>query len=131
MSYKSKLLLPPLHYEEKTISERKRRYCLKPIKLIETKAAKDEACVNIQFTRGNKPAIHVENVEEKKIHEHYEFVITKLQKLHKSIMWNMFVGRSFLEKNEPTNKAQDEIDNREFDINTPKTWSRDCMDHIE
>ena len=78
MSYKSKPVLPPLHYEEKTTSERKSRFCLKPVKLIETKAAKDADCVNIQFTRGNKTGIHIDNVEEKKIHEHFEFVTSKL-----------------------------------------------------
>ena len=35
MSYKNKPLLPPLQYEEKTYSDRKRRYCLKPLKLVE------------------------------------------------------------------------------------------------
>jgi len=136
MGYKSKLMDPPLYYEEKTTSERSRRYCLKPVKLIETKAAKAEECVNIQFNRGNKTNINVDNVEEKKIQEHFDFVTTKLQKLHKSVMWNMFIGRSFLEKIEPDNRAQEEVNidnsvNSEFDINNVKTWSKDCISHIE
>ena len=127
---------PPLYYEEKTTSERSRRYCLKPVKLIETKAAKAEECVNIQFNRGNKTNINVDNVEEKKIQEHFDFVTTKLQKLHKSVMWNMFIGRSFLEKIELDNRAQEEVNidnsvNSEFDINNVKTWSKDCISHIE
>ena len=47
MGYKTKLPDNTLYYEEKTVSERRRHYCLKPIKLIETKAAKDADCVNI------------------------------------------------------------------------------------
>jgi hypothetical protein len=136
MSYKTKALLPTLNYEEKIKSERKRRFCLKPVKLIETKVAKDEDCVNIQFTRGNKTGTHIDNVEEKKIHEHFAFVTSKLRKTQKSIMWNTFIGRSFLEKNEPVNQAKDEInidipDTSECDINKPKTWSSDCIAHIE
>ena len=93
MVFKAKAREPVLYYEEKTSCERKRRFCLKPVKLIETKAAKYEECVNIQFTRGNKTGIHIDNVEEKKIREHFEFVTTKLQKMQKSIMWNMFIER--------------------------------------
>ena len=51
MVYKIKQNEPPLLYEENTKTERKRRYCLKNIKLIETKAAKDELSINIQFNR--------------------------------------------------------------------------------
>jgi len=136
MGFKSKLLDPPLFYEEKTNSERRRRFCLKPIKLIETKAAKAEDFVNIQFNRGNKTSINVDNVEEKKIQEHFDFVITKLQKLHKSVMWNMFIGRSFLEKAEPVKNIQGEVDidystNSEFEIYNAQTWSKDCISHIE
>ena len=120
MSYKSKQLQPLLQYEEKTVSAIKRRYCLKPVKLVETKAAKAEDCVNIQFTRGSKTGINVDNVEEKKIKEHFDYVTTKLQKLHKSIMWNMFIGRSFLEKVKPVTRVQEEVnidnsDSSEFD----------------
>ena len=51
MVYKIKPSEPPLLYEENSRCERKRRYCLKPIKLIESKAAKDDASVNILFNR--------------------------------------------------------------------------------
>jgi hypothetical protein len=136
MGYKSKLLDPPLYYEEKTTSERKRRYCLKPIKLVETKAAKDPNCVNIQFNRGHKTNINIDKVEEGKICEHFEFVTTKLQKLHKGVMWNMFIGRSFLEKSEPLAVAKEEVplessNKSEFGINNPKTWNKDSISHIE
>ena len=47
---------------------------------------------------GAKTSVNIDNVEEKKIHEHFDFVTTKLEKLHKNLMWNMFVGRSYLDK---------------------------------
>ena len=46
---------------------------------------------------GAKTSVNIDNVEEKKIHEHFDFVTTKLEKLHKNLKWNMFVGRSYLD----------------------------------
>ena len=127
---------PPLYYEERVTCERKRRYCIKQVKIIETKTEKDEAFVNIQLARENKSRIYIDAVEEKKIHKHFDFVTTKLQKLHKSVMWNMFIGYSALGKRKTINKAleEDDIDNlanREFDINNPKTWSKKVLDDVE
>ena len=61
---------------------------------------------------------------------------SRLQKLHKNVMWSMYVGRSFLENIEPVTKAQDEVniatpDNSEFCINKTVTWSKDIVNHIE
>ena len=97
---KSRLHDPPMYYEESSHTERKRRFCLKPVKLIETKIAKNADHVNIQVTRGSKTNINIDKVEEKKISEHVEFVMTKLQKIHRSVMCNMFIGRSFLDNME-------------------------------
>ena len=48
--------------------------------------------------RGTKTSVNIDNVEERKIHDHFNFVTTKLEKLHKNLMWNMFIGRSYLDK---------------------------------
>ena len=82
-----------LLYEEKTPSARKRHYCLKLVKLVETKATKNEQSVNIQFTRDSKTSVQVDNVEEKKIQEHLDFVASRLQKLHKNMMWNIMTRK--------------------------------------
>ena len=37
-------------------------------------------------------------MEERKIQEHCNYVTAKLEKLHKNIMWNIYVGRSYLDK---------------------------------
>ena len=136
MGAKSKHHDPPMYYEESSHTERKRRFCLKPVKLIETKAAKNADYVNIQVTRGSKTNINIDKIEEKKICEHVDFVMTKLQKLHKSVMWNMFIGRSFLDSMELAQKTQEETNlsdssNDVFDVNNAKTWSKECMDHID
>ena len=65
-------------------------------------------------------------MEEKKIQEHFDFVASRLQKLHKNVMWNMYVGRSFLDNIELVTRAQNE-----FCINKTVTWSKDIVNHIE
>ena len=42
--------------------------------------------------------MNIDNVEERKIHDHFNFVTQKLEKLHKNVMWNMYIGRSYLDK---------------------------------
>ena len=48
--------------------------------------------------RGTKTSVNIDNVEERKIQEHCNYVTAKLEKLHKNIMWNIYVGRSYLDK---------------------------------
>ena len=48
--------------------------------------------------RGTKTSVNIDNVEERKVHDHFNSVTSRLEKLHKSLMWNMFIGRSFLDK---------------------------------
>ena len=48
--------------------------------------------------RGTKTSVNIDNVEERKIHDHFNFVTQKLEKLHKNVMWNMYIGRSYLDK---------------------------------
>ena len=93
---------------------------------METKATKDEQSVNIQFTRDSKTSVQVDNVREKKFQEHFNFVASRLQKLHKNMMWSMYVGRSFLDNIELVTRAQNE-----FCINKTVTWSKDIVNHIE
>ena len=40
--------------------------------------------------------MNIDNVEERKIHEHFNFVTNKLEKLHKSLMWNLFIGTYYV-----------------------------------
>jgi hypothetical protein len=42
---------PPMYYEDNTTSKRKGLFCLKPIKLVESKAAKNAESVHIQLNR--------------------------------------------------------------------------------
>ena len=55
--------------------------------------------------------MNIDNVEERKIHDHFNFVTQKLEKLHKNVMWNMYIGRSYLDK----------VSNQKFVKNFAKT----------
>ena len=86
--------------------------------------------------RGTKTSINIDNIEERKIQEHFNFVTAKLEKLHKNLMWNMFIGRSYLDKNEKVSRVMDEVslDSNEvgdFDVGNPKTWNKECLKQIE
>ena len=92
--------------------------------------------IMIMFCRGTKTSINIDNMEERKIQEHFNFVTAKLEKLHKNLMWNMFIGRSYLDKIEKVSRVMDEIslDSSEvgdFDVGNPKTWSKECLNQIE
>ena len=52
----------------------------------------------VNIFRGTKTSVNIDNVEERKIHDHFNFVTQKLEKLHKNVMWNMYIGRSYLDK---------------------------------
>ena len=59
----------------------------------------------------------------------------KLQRIHKSVIWNLLIGRSFVdkiqkgkEKNEEINLNHDE--NLEFDPVNPRTWSDESLEFI-
>ena len=90
----------------------------------------------IMICRGTKTSINIDHMEERKIQDHFNFVIAKLEKLHKNLMWNMFIGRSYLDKNEKVSRVMDEVslDSNEvgdFDVGNPKTWNKECLKQIE
>ena len=79
--------------------------------------------------------IHLEEDEAKKVQNHGDLVLKKLQRIHKSVIWNLLIGRSFVdkiqkgkEKNEEINLNHDE--NLEFDPVNPRTWSDESLDFI-
>ncbi len=42
--------------------------------------------------------IQLDEDEAKKVQNHGDAVLKKLQKIHKSVVWNLMVGRSFVDK---------------------------------
>lgn len=74
--------------------------------------------------------------EAKKVQIHGDYVIKKLQKIHKSVIWNCMVGRSFADKIQRGKSGSEEVnidhdENSEFEPTNPKTWSNDSLEFIE
>ena len=72
---------------------------------------------------------------KKIVQSHGDLVLKKLQRIHKSALWSVLIGRSFIdkipkgkEKSEEINLNRDE--NLEFDPNNPRTWSDESLEFI-
>ena len=82
--------------------------------------------LSFQVVRGKTNTfIQLEEDEARKVQSHGDAVLKKLQKIHRSVIWNFMVGRSFVDKLTPNKQACEEInldrdENQEFDANNPK-----------
>ena len=82
---------------------------MKPVKLVQSKAVKVNEMVNVEVMLASKSSINIDSGEARKIQEHFDAVTARLQKAHKSVIWNMYIGRSFIEKMEEVSRPGDEI----------------------
>ncbi len=80
--------------------------------------------------------IQLDEEEARKVQHHGDAVIKKLQKIHKTAVWNVLVGRSFADRIQRGKQASEEInldhdENSEFDANNPRTWSEDSLGFVQ
>lgn len=133
---------PSIYYKEVTTTNQSARFCLKSVVPTVSGVSKNDKkqsvdCINVQVVKGKTTTfIHLDEDEAKKVQTHGDCVLKKLQRIHKSVLWNVLVGRSFIdripkgkEKNEEINLNRDE--NLEFDPNNPRTWSDESLDFIK
>jgi len=109
---------------------------MKRIKLVQGRVGREEGAVCVEYSKGNKTSIHIDNTEAKKITDHFDDVTARLQRLHKSVMWSMFVGRSFIDKKEASSRAGEESSiemcgEAGFEVTNGRSWSRESLGHIE
>jgi len=136
MGFKSRVAEEPIYFEEKTVTERRRRFCMKRIKPVQGRVGREEGAVCVEYSKGNKTSIHIDNTEAKKITDHFDDVTARLQRLHKSVIWSMFVGRSFIDKKEGSGRPGEETNielcgEPGFEANNGRSWSRESLTHIE
>ena len=132
---------PPIYYKETLEKGKSARFCLKPVNPTSSsdkKAEKRPGDINIQVVKGKTTTfVHLEEDEAKKVQNHGDLVMKKIQRIHKSVIWNVLVGRSFVDKIQKSGKDKsDEInldhdENLEFDPNNPRTWSEETFDFIK
>ena len=89
--------------------------------------------ISDQVVRGKTNTfIQLDEDEAKKVQSHGDAVVKKLQKIHKSVIWNFLIGRSFVDKvsGQPGKSASEEVnidndENLEFDPMNPKVSLKD------
>ncbi|TRY71101.1 hypothetical protein TCAL_15030 [Tigriopus californicus] len=139
----------PIYYKEIPEKRRVSRFCIKPVETYQprgggtngnssngTATDKRGEAINVQVVRGKTNTfIHLDEDEAKKVRKHGDEVLKKLQKIHKSVIWNFLIGRSFVDKIQKGKQGTEEInldhdENSEFDALNPKTWSEDSTDFL-
>ena len=128
---------PAIYYKETPISSKSARFCLKPVFPGGQRSEKRSDGINVQVVKGKTSTfIHLEEDEAKKVQAHGDLVLKKLQRIHKSVIWNVLIGRSFVDKIPKSKDKSDEInlnhdENCDFDANNPRTWSDESTDFVK
>ena len=125
-----------IYYKETSEPRRLSRFCLKPVHTVQPRTEKRADAVNVQVTKGkSSTVVQLEEDEANKVRHHGDHVVRKLQKIHKSVIWNMLVGRAGVEKISKGKQGSEEVnidhdENSDFDPGNPKTWSDDSLEFI-
>lgn len=128
---------PSVYYKETSEKTRSSRFCLKKVHTTAPRSEKQTDAINVQIGKGKTTTfIHLDEDEAKKVQQHGDMVLKKLQRIHKSVIWNFVVGRSFVDKIQKAKQGAEEInidhdENLEFDANNPKTWSDESVDFVK
>ena len=132
---------PHLYYEETVTRERKFRYCLKIISAND--GIKDRRYDTIHIENNIKEGgdSYFSILEEKKIQDHVDSLVSGLERSHKNVMWNMCVGTAAVTRYPGSTGhcktlADDErnvedILGEKFNIRNPLTWNKSLMTDIE
>ena len=125
-----------IYYKETSEPRRLSRFCLKPVHTVQPRAEKRADAINVQVTKAkSSTVVQLEEDEANKVRHHGDHVVRKLQKIHKSVLWNMLVGRAAVEKISKGKQGSEEVnidhdENSDFDPGNPKTWSDDSLEFI-
>jgi len=85
---------PSIYYKESNFPAKSARFCLKPVYPGGQRAEKKSDGINVQVVKGKTTTfIHLEEDEAKKVQAHGDLVLKKLQRIHKSVIWNVLIGR--------------------------------------
>ena len=125
-----------IYYKETSEPRRQSRFCLKPVHTVQPRSEKRADAVNVQVTKAKSSTlVQLEEDEANKVRRHGDHVVRKLQRIHKSVIWNMLVGRAAVEKISKGKQGSEEVnidhdENSDFDPANPKTWSDDSLEFI-
>ncbi len=126
-----------VYYKETSESRRVSRFCLKPVQTVQPRSEKRSDAVNVLVSKGKAAtAVQLDEDEANKVRQHGDHALKKLQKIHKSVVWNLLVGRTAVERISKGKQGSEEVnldhdENLEFDPGNPKTWSEDSLEFVE
>ena len=130
---------PHLYYEETIARERKYRYCLKIISCNEGNKDRryDSIYIEANNKEGEQPYFSI--LEEKKIQDHIDTLVSGLERSHKNVMWNMCVGTAAVTRYTGVHcrtllddeRNVEDILGEKFSIRNPLTWSKSLMTDVE
>ena len=126
----------PVYYKEESEATRTTKFCLRPVRTLKPRAERRTEAINVQVVPGKTTTfIQLDEDEARKVQQHGDAVVRKLQKIHKTALWNVFVGRSYADRIQRGKQAAEEInldhdENSEFDPLNPRSWSEDTLGFV-
>merc|ERR1719322_127695 len=103
--------ISPILYCKETVSrEKKFRYCLKTIKNEDYNSKDRSKSIDVIYLDSVKDGekFHLNIIEERKLQDHVENVISSLERYHKNIMWNLYIGKTPITKYVASSNSDDE-----------------------
>ena len=121
---------PNLYFEETFKKEKKFRYCLKFLQVSDgelTIPSKQSSDIWLNMKNETNNKVQLLESEKKNLRDHLDFVIKKLEKLHKNLMWNIHLGQAAILSSDLTATPGGETNIAllpgKFNLKNPKTYT--------
>ena len=129
---------PNLYFEETFKKEKKFRYCLKFLQVSDgepTVPSKQNSDIWLNLKNETNNKVHLVESEKRSLRDHLDFVSKKLEKLHKNLIWNIYLGQApiFSSEMTPTPGGETNIAMLpgKFNLKNPKTWSKATLEMMD
>ena len=126
---------PNLYFEETFKKEKKFRYCLKFLQVSDGEPSKQNSDIWLNLKTETNNKAHLVESEKKNLRDHLDFVIKKLEKLHKNLIWNIHLGQAAILSSEMTPTPGGETNiallPAKFSLKNPKTWSKATLEMMD
>ena len=129
---------PNLYFEETFKKEKKFRYCLKFLQVSDgelTIPSKQSSDIWLNMKNETNNKVQLLESEKKNLRDHLDFVIKKLEKLHKNLMWNIHLGQAAILSSDLTATPGGETNIAllpgKFNLKNPKTWSKSTLELMD
>ena len=130
---------PNLYFEETFKKEKKFRYCLKFLEFSDgeqtTVSSKQNSDIWLNLKNETSNKVQLLESGKKNLRDHLDFVIKKLEKLHKNLIWNLHLGQAAILSSEMAASTGGETNIAllpgKFNLKNPKTWSKATLEMMD